>query len=889
MRHRLLFMVSTVLFAAVVRAGDAAPEWVQKLPANTWTKLDQAQSGNRVGARVEWLPREQKLVLIGGMHGQSHRESPKPQKMIYDAATGKWEEYKDQPPLPKAVLLTVQDSTKRLKFSFALDEDQASLAGERIASNSPLEGITGLGQTILPPMYGQTAFLDPVNREVWVVAGGCGAVSEGTLGHWIYSLEQNAFRRSPGDPEPLKALRAGVAKVREAQKDAVALGRNLFYAAQPADWKSAQAKERLAPVQDAVSKAIADVAARAEKDALAAGCAPGDAAAAAAVLQEAAKKSAEAAQAFAEGKLEAPAIAAAEDASWRADEARDLLASEPPARYRAMGLYDPERKAYVLHGGDHGDYLFNDTWIYDCAKRKWRRVHAPVAPSPRIGAQMYWLPETKQIALLSGDTYLTRMVYQRFTQPLSPDVWIFDPAKGAWTMAVLPGSEVLEKSKDGQPWFIVNNRVVMTQFGVLLCPAVGGNTYHDFMTSSTWMLKLDAAAAKPELTQKHGAPGDLRLYRGECVAAYNPQWYDAAPQADPAEVDAFLAALPANQWVEVPQAPRPCPERSWGTSLYDPDRDQIYFWTGGHCADPADIVHHYHPGLNRWSIPYVAGGSSYGIQLTGRPDCQNHTYKNYAYDFVTKKMVAASRAGTSVYDPDRREWTGFAAGQPFPYNPYSSKIVGTPDGIVCWAGGCNDGPKNGIHFARFDAKALTWTPLVVKGGGVPPDVHGDEGGLTWDPKRKVIYINAAAGYEKPNGRVHRYDPATQELTVLDPKNRAEIGDKFHRYRETVYLPDADLVLFGMGFVDGRQVAYDPAGNRWVLTNIARQSRTAKFDAAKKQWSFDPPKNNDKVGSITFSPVLDTRRNVLWAPSDYKVMFVMKLDPKTLQLLDAPPK
>lgn len=886
MNRSIFFLLWTMVIAVGALAGEETPGWVRKLPANIWTKLDQGQSGNRVGAHVEWLPKEQKLILIGGLHAQSHRESPKSAKMVYDAPTGAWSEYKDQPPLPKPLQLSIQDSTKRVTFTVLLEEDQAGWAGVKIANNSPLESITGLGLTIVPPMNGQTTFLDPINKEVWVLAGGCGASAEGSVGHWIYSIEQNTFRRSPGDSEPLKALRARIAQARVAQKDAVALARNLFYAAQPGDWKSTQAKSRLAPVQDAAAKDLAALAAKAEKEAIAAGCAPEDAAEAAQVLQESVKKSAEAAQAFAGGKLDAQGIAAAEDASWRADEACDLIASEPAARYSAMGIYDPARKAYVYYGGDHGDYLFNDTWIYECTKKKWHRVHAPVAPSPRLSGQMYWLPETKQIALLSGDTYLTRMVYQRFSQRLSPDVWIFDPAKGTWTMAVLPGPEVLERSRDDQPWFIVNNRVVMTQFGVLICPAVGGNSYQDFMTSSTWMLKLDAASANPELTQKHGAPGGKRLYRGQCVEAYNPQWYDAAPPADPADMEQFVAALPTNQWIEVPIAPRPCPERSWGTSLYDPERDQMYFWTGGHCADPADIVHHFHPGLNRWSIPYVAGGTSLGIQLTGRPDCQNHTYKNYAYDFVTKKMVAASRAGTSVYDPDKREWTGFSSGQPFPYNAYSSKIVGTPDGVVCWAGGCSDGARSGIQFARFDAKALTWTPLPVKSGVVPPDVHGDEGGLTWDSKRKVLYINAAVAYEGPEGHVHRYDPATQEMVALDPKNRATIGDKFHRYRETVYLPSVDLVFFGMGFVAGHQVAYDPAGNRWVLTNILRESRAAKFDAAKKQWTFDPPKKSETVGSITFSPVLDTRRNVLWAPSDYKTMFVLKLDPKTLELLDA---
>ena len=74
----------------------------------------------------------------------------------------------------------------------------------------------------------------------------------------------------------------------------------------------------------------------------------------------------------------------------------------------------------------------------------------------------------------------------------------------------------------------------------------------------------------------------------------------------------------------------------------------------------------------------------------------------------------------------------------------------------------------------------------------------------------------------------------------------------------------------------------------MLTNIPKTSRKASFDTAAGKWTFGAAKSDSKVGSITFAPVLDTRRNVLWAPSDYKGMYVMKLDPKTLKLNDAPP-
>ncbi|GMV81146.1 MAG: hypothetical protein AMXMBFR7_23300 [Planctomycetota bacterium] len=868
--------------AGSARAAETdAPEWVRKLPANTWTKLDQGQSGNRVGAGVHWLAREQKLVLIGGMHRDSRRESPKPGKMIYDAPTAVWSEYKDEPALPVKAQLKVHDSTKRLSFTVTLPEGSESLAGERVASNTPLDGLSAIAQ--LPVLSGALTLFDPVNKELHLIGGASGGAPSGSLGNWVYALDQNVWRKGSTDKPALQALRASVDQARAAQQEAVAQARNLYYSGRSEADLLKESQARLAAPQAKCAQTCTQLAAQLEKEGPAAGVDAQSLAAAVRSLRTAAEKAGSAARAFESGKVEAAGIADAEAAQWRCDEALDWLASEPTPRTGAMGQYDPERKAFVVFGGDHGDYLLGDTWLYECGARSWKRLHPAQSPSARFGGQMFWHPGAKTILLLSGNAYLDRMKYQSFSRKLDAEVWQFDPAAVAWTMLVKPGPEVLEKSPDQTPWFVVNNAMVLTSHGVLICPAVGGNTYQDYMTSSTWMLKLDASAAAPELTARHGVAGGVRHYRSQSVEAYDPGWYDGAPRGEPAPVDAFLAALPANRWVEVPQAPRPCPERSWGTALYDPLRDQMYFWTGGHCADPADIVHHYHPGINRWSIPYVAGGIVLGNQFTGRPDCQNHTYKNYAWDAVSGKMVALHRAGTHVYDPDRRDWTGYTPHQPFVYNLYSTKCVSTPLGVMAWVGGCTEAPAQKMYLGLFDAKALKWTDLPVKGAALPANVHGDEGGMTWDSKRKVLYLHAASSYQKPNGKIYRYDPATQELRVVEPKHRDVIGDRFYTYRETVYLPEQDLVLFGMGFLEGRQIAYDPAGERWVLTNITKTSSKAVWDQAKQQWTFEASKPNDKVGSITFSPVLDTRRNVLWAPSDYKSLFVMRVEGKSLEL------
>ena len=33
-------------------------------------------------------------------------------------------------------------------------------------------------------------------------------------------------------------------------------------------------------------------------------------------------------------------------------------------------------------GGDHLDYLMNDTWVFDLAKKKWEQRHPKTAPPP---------------------------------------------------------------------------------------------------------------------------------------------------------------------------------------------------------------------------------------------------------------------------------------------------------------------------------------------------------------------------------------------------------------------------------------------------------------------------------------------------------------------------
>jgi hypothetical protein len=141
-----------------------------------------------------------------------------------------------------------------------------------------------------------------------------------------------------------------------------------------------------------------------------------------------------------------------------------------------------------------------------------------------------------------------------------------------------------------------------------------------------------------------------------------------------------------------------------------------------------------------------------------------------------------------------------------------------------------------------------------------------------------------------DGEVYRYDFGTGVVEPLKPKNpeAVEVGEHV-RPRETCYVPPLDMVVLGIGFLNGKQVAYDVAGNRWVRLGIPKASLQAERGADGK-WSFASRSSKETeslVGSITFSPVWDARRGVLWAPSCYRRMFVLKPEPKTLDVTDDP--
>ena len=468
------------------------------------------------------------------------------------------------------------------------------------------------------------------------------------------------------------------------------------------------------------------------------------------------------------------------------------------------------------------------------------------SPGPREFPCAAYDPENKCVVLFGGS----------HGDYALPDTWIYDCIRKAWRQvwsATTPSPRMGASMK----WLEDRKLLSLTGGQTMLnkmvyqageMPAPPGDWTFD-AKAGTW-------------SGQDGVTPGTRAYR-TIVPGYNPCWYDAAPRGDPQVVDEWLAEVEPNVWTTVPPAPAQAPEREWGTAILDPDRDQIYRWSGGHQADPSNIVSTYHPQLNRWSIPYVAeimlASSRKGMSFNGRPDCANHTYLHYAYDTVSRHLVCIAMGGTGLYNPDRREFAcNFA--HPFNRQIYETCTVSTPQGVVAWVRG---------WFGILDVKAREWKKLPVAGKLPAPQCDGSA--ICYDSKRDALWLTTFLGYQKPSGQIWRYSLKTGAVEAFTPANQDAIGKAkgFNsEIRESVYVPKADIVLYN-NFVNGREVAYDPQKNRWVVLNIARKL--------------------ERLGTVSDTLVYDAKRELVWNLNAYKLLYVLRLDPGKLVLSDDPQK
>jgi hypothetical protein len=642
---------------------------------------------------------------------------------------------------------------------------------------------------------GVTRIWDPVNRRLLWIGGNCLSMNKGFAGNW-QTADGKTWKKHVVTHPVLDPLRKRCEAARMPIRDGENAARNIFFSGTtPADEAKAVKGRPTRLLTEAV-KEVGEIV-KALSSAKAGGWQQEGVNRAKALATSALASLRKAQAGFSAGKVDAKLLENCFDGQWRLDEAADCLAVVPQEIAYPATAYDPESKSVVLFGGNHGGYVVNDTWIFDCKKNLWSHVWPETAPIPRCQARLSWDPQAKKMKLTGGKVPMTKFTQQRCLKPLSSKkVWHFDAKTRKWI------------GTGGKP--------------------AGSRTY---------------VTTRPNR---------------------DPRWFDSEVKGSVEKTKKWHDSLKPNTWTKVPLPPgkRVMSSHSWGTSSYDPGRDLIFAWSGGHGSSVTDEVSVYHIATNRWSIGYVPEHIGWGTSFEGRPDCSHHTYKFCSYDPVSKKLVTIYGAGTAVYNPDRADWD-YNFDHKFPTHIYQTASVGTPKGVYLWTRG---------RLRRFSEKDRRWISVKVKGR--VPQPFTDQYAITYDPKRKLLWLMSGYGYKKKGIRTWKFDMATMSVNEIKAKQDKEIVGGVRHLRESVYIPEADLVVLN-NFSGGKQVAFDPKNETWVRLNIKHLS------------SKQPGWNTlGRVGGCGL--VYDTKRGLLWYLALYRRMFVLKVDPKTLKLSDAPP-
>ena len=528
------------------------------------------------------------------------------------------------------------------------------------------------------------------------------------------------------------------------------------------------------------------------------------------------------------------------------------LDRQPPPRANSRLAYDPIAKKVVLFGGDQLAQLISDTWTFDVVADHWEECQPSVSPSPRGGHALLWLPRAKRLLLLGGYGYSSTTEYvASLYRSLPLEAWLFETGTSTWQLV--------------QRWDAKESPRSPANF--FLSAAVQSDATQDVVTllaDGTWQCAL-AAKGDDEGTREWGVPPKSSVRR---TGSYDPAWYQQdVPPAEPDRVAATLSDLPANRWVLRPTPKRPGMNMDWGSAVFAPELDQIIRFSGGHSAYSGTAPQVYDVKTDRYSLPFapelplefvysndqVRGEWSFG----GNPWMTGHTYKSTGYDSRLRSFVFAPHEHTYFFDSPSGRWTCGPERNPYRADFYNVTLCSTPQGTVAW-GDKREGGGAGLW--RLDAKERVWRPLDLRGSlpAKSPDQHG----MIFDAKRdRLLFFSDS---DKNRGDVTAYDFSSGEARWLDATGKSLAA--VHS-RETVYLPDADVVLIGARvLIDDKLhwLVYDCATNAWRAIELPGDDPIGKGTSGR---SF-----NNSMGLM-----YDPNRKLVWAVGQYSHVHVLKLD------------
>ena len=473
--------------------------------------------------------------------------------------------------------------------------------------------------------------------------------------------------------------------------------------------------------------------------------------------------------------------------------AAETLGAEPPARAMNCGtprlpnrqtgpagdtlIYDSKTKLYVLFGGDHLDYLTNDTWVFDPAKRRWFQRAPQAAPVPRANHRLAANGDGT-VRLTGGYTYSSNTDYVGGQYvDLDDGAWVYDIEQNKWSGGKLvdPDSRVYRSGPFHPDYFLSGSKPNAAEFAI-------------------WLKNIPVNEWLPT-----NPPRLPRL---------NRDWGTARIDTDR---DMIL------RW-------------SGGHSAHG-GTDVLHFhFSTNRWELPFPV---------EFPLGQLYSNTSYpnGFNFNRRPWMTGHTYQNYAYDPPSKKMIKAGRPRHFyVYDPDIGDWIG--RGQKpsaMQYNScfYTLTLTATPHGIICW-------DKNGrVH--RYDHKKNKWIELELSGDKLPGAYVDNSTIAYDSKRDRVLMINTLGYRKSFDGQVWSLDLKPNQVTGLSPAGRehavrfANVDKCCYDAANDLLLMGTYLKNAGE---HTPTPAFDCKNNRWVTLDIkysigqvlATQHEPSRIDA-----------------------------------------------------------
>jgi hypothetical protein len=347
------------------------------------------------------------------------------------------------------------------------------------------------------------------------------------------------------------------------------------------------------------------------------------------------------------GKGDMPgALRAGAEALWELREMlkRAPLAFEPPPRCATQMVYHPGSKSLVMFGGmgalrrtdlkppqgkGGGPGNYNDTWVYDCARRRWRELACKDRPPGTTNPKMVYDPASKKMVLVTASS-------RWGGEQAKLTLWTLDVSKGRWAHCgtrSAPGDLIPRTNWTG--WGMPTFELGLDPEKKLLL-LVGSTGSRRSRKAVNYALRLDVAklAAKP--ASAWTAPPPVKPI--------------VIPPADPAWV-AKLKSLPANTWTRAKPKGGETPRRDWGNLACDPVRGDVYYFGGGHSTYQGRDVAIYAVGANKWvhgagghndHLPAVGWGGG-GTDFYG---CPPASHQRNSYVAVDGRMYKGFGTGT---------------------------------------------------------------------------------------------------------------------------------------------------------------------------------------------------------------------------------------------------